>query len=181
MPKVSRLLPGGLEQLARHDFTAQHIGLELGERRAVQVRVGVGVVAELESGIEPGLQERHALRVRLSARLGGEFHLVDEADRRNLVPHQSVEQVPRHFLPVPQVAAEHVGREVIDRDGNAPLRRFLRPPGRARDHTEGQHEGGYREANRSGKHQWRLCEGCVFDRKSYPANAQLQCPAALAV
>ena len=59
MAEVTGLPAARGEQWPQHRLAGEDVGLEVGERGVVEARVGKGVVAELEPGIEPALEQPH--------------------------------------------------------------------------------------------------------------------------
>jgi hypothetical protein len=75
----------------------------------------VGVVAEVQTRVDPLLQQRDASGIDRSVRL--KLSLVDESDRRDLVPDERGDQVPRHALGLCDLVSSHGNRgEIVDRD-----------------------------------------------------------------
>ena len=104
------------QELTDAGLAAQDVALVLLERNALQVGVGVGVVAEVVARVEPGPEEREPRRP-LPGRL--QLALVHEADRGHAVALQRREHSVRDPAHLGDVARRQ-GRQVVHGDRHRP-------------------------------------------------------------
>ncbi len=81
VPEEPRRCASRCQEAPGHDFSPQHVLLELRERSLMKIEMRVGVVPELHPGLEPEGQERHLSRIFASAL--EDLSLVHETDRGN--------------------------------------------------------------------------------------------------
>src|SRR4030095_13215930 len=94
MAEVPELALPGREEPARHGLALHHVRLELLEGSAVQAAMGVGVVPELEAGVEPPLEDGPARGDVVGALARDEeLALVHEAHDGNVVLAKVLEEL----------------------------------------------------------------------------------------
>jgi hypothetical protein len=147
--EVAKLHAALGEEHARDGLAAQHVVLVLFERRALEVDVREGVVAQLHPRVEPRAQKLRA-RVRLAAAV--ELPLVDEADGGDAVALDALQQPRRDAAHVFQLALRR--GQIVEGDGHLPgrlcrglrgqrrreqRRRKKNPPESVRQRCHGRH------------------------------------------
>ena len=86
MPKVSKPLVRDLGQVTRNFLAPEHVALEIVERRAMKIGMRIGVIPELDAGLDPLPQDSDSRG--LQRRACEQLAFVDESDRGHTVmPH----------------------------------------------------------------------------------------------
>ena len=116
------LFPPLLEERARDHFAFHDVILELIDRHVARALVRIRVVADLEAGIEPLLDNRRA-SVALARHV--QLTLVDEDRHRNLLDLKRSDEPVGDALEVPEVGHLIHDRTVVYGDGDAPRCRRL--------------------------------------------------------
>ena len=120
MPKISKAAPAGGQQAAGDVVSALDLLLEVRERDPMEVRMRVRVVAQIQSGLEPALEEPDpGVLGRAAGR--SELGLVDEPDRRRAAFADRGQKLFIHRTVGRQPLAGHGdGGQVVEGDGDSP-------------------------------------------------------------
>ena len=121
-------------ELTRHGFAANDVGLEIVERRAVQVAMRVRVVAQFQPGVQPHAEHGHApFGIGRRGSRMKQLSLVHKPYGRNAVRSDGVQQFACHRGEARHVVREHSNRgrrQIIECDRDRPsLRASLRGHG----------------------------------------------------
>jgi len=158
MPEEPRSPSALFQERPRDCLTAEHVGLELIERHRVEIAMRVGVITELEPGIEPHSQQPDPPFHIIGGRGRSEKPaLVDEADRRDVVLSYGSQEPPREVLEACCVGGDRPGgrrREIVESDRNGPFdRASVRDRGSQDEGGERQRRGQPMELSQ----RWSLC------------------------
>ncbi len=116
MAEPAHLAAAVQEQLIRDALAGDDVVFVVVDVDAMQVGMRVGVIAELEAGVEPLLEQSDLRRITFAVRL--ELVLVHEADRRNARGFDRREQVAGEGLLPRDRHRSRNGGKVVEGDGD---------------------------------------------------------------
>src|SRR6266545_1887288 len=112
-------------QRARDPFPKEHVTLEIAEPFLVQALMGECMVAQIEAGLEPLLEQAHAGGIEPAADV--QLPLVDKSDRRHLLFHEHGDQITHHPRDGTRAQPRRIAGQIVEGDGYVAMRsRYLK-------------------------------------------------------